>query len=104
MRIKLSSCRPHGTEEPRLTYEFDGNKITTTYTELNGDTDPITDTFDFTALPDGEANVDAIETALPINPIRSAKRVDGVLYVELLHYVGSNASVEEWCPEWQEVS
>ena len=85
MRIKYSPCRPAGTSEPRFRYEFDGETIIATYTAEGQE--PISDTFDFSTLPDGEAQVELIETTLPENPIRSAKRVDGELYVELLRYV-----------------
>ena len=85
MRIKCVPQRPPGSHEPRFRYEFDGETIIATYTAEGQE--PISDTFDFSTLPDGEAQVELIETVLPENPIRSAKRVDGELYVELLRYV-----------------
>lgn len=85
MHIKYSPVRPAGTLEPRYTYQFTADSITATYTAE--DVEPIGDVFDFSSLPDGEAQVELIETVLPENPIRAAKRVEGELYVELLRYV-----------------
>jgi hypothetical protein len=105
MRMKYSPRRADG----QLTYEFDGEVITATLNEQ-------TDTFDFSTLPDGEAQVELIETVLPENPIRSAKRVDGELYVELLRYVPARpqpsdyetaaeyeAALEAWKRLWTDV-
>lgn len=76
MRIKYCPQRNGG----QLIYTFSNDIITATLND-------ITDTFDFSTLPNGEAQIELIETTLPENPIRSAKRVDGELYVELLRYV-----------------
>lgn len=81
MRIKYSPQRIDG----QLVYQFAADTITATYTAEGQE--PVADTFDFSTLPDGEAQVELIETVLPENPIRSAKRVDGELHVELLRYV-----------------
>ena len=110
MRIKYSPQRIDG----QLMYGFDGDTITATYTAEGQE--PVTDTFDFSSLPDGEAQVDLIETTLPENPIRSAKRVDGELYVELLRYVPARpqpsnyeaaaefeAALEAWKRLWTDV-
>jgi len=75
-----------------LTYEFEGETITAT---LDGQSD----VFDFSGLPDGELDVSALETTLPICPIISARRVDGQLEVTLLKFHGPNAPVEERFPE-----
>lgn len=102
MRIKCVPQRPAGVSEPRFGYEFKGETITVTYrAEGQG---PVTDTFDFSSLSDGEAQVNLIETTLPVNPIVSAKRVDGELWVELLWYHGPDAPESERFPQWQEVS
>ena len=92
-----------------ISYMFDGERITAT---ANG----VSDTFDFSHLPDGEAQVELIETTLPENPIRSAKRVDGELYVELPRYVPARpqesgydtaaeyeAALEAWKRLWTDV-
>ena len=81
MHIKYSPQRLDG----QLKYDFAADTITATYTAEGQES--ITDTFDFSTLPDGEAQVELIETALPENPIKSAKRVAGELYIELLRYV-----------------
>lgn len=114
MRIKYSPCRPSRISEPRLSYTFATDTITATYTAEGQE--PISDTFDFSTLPDGEAQVELIETTLPENPIRSAKRVDGELYVELLRYVPARpqphdydtlaefeAALEAWKRLWTDV-
>ena len=105
MQIKYNPQRIDG----QLVYEFDGETITAT---LNGQTD----TFDFSALPNGEAQVELIETILPENHIRSAKRVAGELYVELLRYVPARpqesdyetaaeyeAALEAWKRLWTDI-
>lgn len=105
MHIKYSPQRIDG----QLAYEFDGEVIMVT---LNGQTD----TFDFSAFPNGEARVELIETVLPENPIKAAKRVDGELYVELLRYVPARpqphdyetaaeyeAALEAWKRLWTDV-
>ena len=91
MRVKFSPQR----SDRRINYTFDDDTITA---ELDGQTD----TFDFSQMPDGEAT--SIETTLPVNPILSARRVDGVLEVVLLNWIGPDASEEERFPQWQEVN
>ncbi|GIO27720.1 hypothetical protein [Ornithinibacillus bavariensis] len=78
-----------------ILYQFDNDKIIVHY---NGEED----LFDFTEYADGE--LDSIETILPDSPIRSAKRVNGELYVQLLYFYGSNATHAEKFPEWKEHS
>jgi hypothetical protein len=78
-----------------IEYQFSGEKITAA--TVNGQSD----VFDFSTLPDGKA--EEITTILSVNPIVSAKRVDGVLFVELLNFIGANATEEERFPKWQEV-
>lgn len=76
----------------KIKYEFENEKIKVTY---NG----ITDIFDFSAMPDGKAT--DIETVLPFNPIISAERKKGVLYVKLIHFIGPDATENERFPDWQ---
>lgn len=102
MRVKFVPQRPAGTDEPRFGYGFDGDVITATYA-VEGQ-ESITDTFDFSTLPDGEAQVELIETVLPVNPIKSAKRVNGEIWVELFWYHDPDAPESERFPQWQEVS
>jgi len=67
----------------------------------------VEDTFDFSILPDGELDCldeeKRIETLLPVCPIVSAKRVDGILYLELLNWIGKDAPYESRFPEWVEL-
>lgn len=61
----------------------------------------VTDTFDFSSMPDGKA--EGIQSTLPINPVVSAERVEGMLSVELINYIGKAATEEERFPDWQVV-
>lgn len=90
MRILFSPQR----DDRRINYMFGSDVITA---EIDGQTD----VFDFSQMPDGEAV--SIETTLPVNPIISARRVNGVLEVVLLNFVGPDATEEERFPTWQEV-
>ena len=85
-----------GVDEKRFKFEFSGEAITATF-------DGISDTFDFTGLPDGEVDFSMIETVLKCNPILKAQRVDGTLSVELLNFISEDASEAEKFPEWIEV-
>jgi hypothetical protein len=78
----------------KIIYSFQGETITAT---LNG----TSDTFDFSALPDGRAY--DIRTSLPVNPICDAIRENGVLSVILLNYIDENADENERFPQWMEV-
>lgn len=82
----------------QFSYQFDGEVITATY---NGETD----TFDFSILEEGDkADVQNIETTLPVNPIISATRENGEVKVELLKYHGNlQAGAEYPNTDWQEV-
>lgn len=90
MRILLSPIRG----DKSLHYNFSGEVITA----LLGDQ---ADTFDFTGMPDGV--LESIENTLPINPIIHAERVDGVLSVTLMNFIGADASEKDKFPEWMEV-
>ena len=85
-----------GVDEKRFKFEFSGEAITVTF-------DGISDTFDFTGLPDGEVDYSMIETILEYNPILKATKVDGILSVELLNFISEDATEEEKFPEWIEV-
>lgn len=79
----------------KLTYEFNNDVVTAT---LNG----IIDTFDFSGMPDGIA--DSIESEVfDFNPILSAKKENNILYLELINFIGEDATYEERFPEWFEV-
>ena len=83
-------------EDKRFDFVFSGESITATF-------DGETDTFDFSGLPDGEVDFSTVVTTLAYNPIVIARRVDGVLSVELLNFISEDASDDERFPEWIEV-
>ena len=83
-------------DEKRFEFEFSGEMIVATF-------DGVSDTFDFTGLPDGEVNYSMIETILAYSPIVSAKKVDGILSVVLFIFISEDATEEEKFPEWIEV-
>ena len=78
-----------------IEYNFEDEKITAIY---KGESD----TFDFSNFPDGKA--ENIETSLPVNPIVSAERKNGELYVVLLNFINKDATEEERFPSWQVVN
>lgn len=81
----------------KIEYGFNGETLTVKI----GDTE---DVFDLSSLPDGELDRGReIESTLPVNPIISAKRVDGILHLELLNWIESNAPHESRFPEWCEL-
>jgi len=88
MRI---SYMPQRTDAD-VVYTFDGECITATV-------DGITDTFDFSFLPDGEA-AEIISTLDPC-PVLSAKRVNGELQVALLRAIPARPSVPEELEAWK---
>lgn len=90
MRVLFS---PQQSDD-QIEYSFSGETITATIGEQS-------DTFDFSEMPDGVAT--EIETALPVNPIISAKRINGMLEVVLLNWIGPDATEEEKFPDWVEV-
>lgn len=90
---------PQVRDNERITYEFEENSFKATHKGKS-------DTFDFANLPNGELELyddetgeELIETDIE-NPIVSARKEDGVLYVELMNYIGVNASYEERFPDW----
>lgn len=100
MRIKFS---PQVRENEKIIYEFEENSFKATHETTHRRK---SDTFDFANLPNGELQIYDDETGeLMIetdieNPIVSARKEDGVLYVELMNYIGVNASYEERFPKW----
>ncbi len=85
-----------GADEKRFKFEFSGEAIVATF-------GGVSDTFDFTGFPDGEAHYSMIETILEYNPILKAIKVDGILSVELLNFISEDATEAEKFPEWIEV-
>ena len=107
--MELSGCRDWVVEvmikvyfspqraDNQIEYSFCGETVTARIGEAEN-------TFDFSALPDGELHMEEpIETTLPVCPIISAKRVDGILHLELLNWIGHNAPYESRFPEWVEL-
>ncbi len=81
----------------KIEYSFRGEVATAS---LRGETD----TFDFSGLPDGELDRERkIETLLPVCPIISARRADGILHLELLNWIESDAPHESRFPDWIEL-
>ena len=80
MIIQLS---PQVRDFNKIWYEITENKITATINDIS-------DTFDFTGMPDGELQMlddegnDLIETSLDEVPILGAEKTNGVLTVEIL--------------------
>lgn len=74
-----------------ILYKFEVDKITAYYEGQS-------DTFNFRGLTDGVAK--NIESDLPFNPIISAKRKCGILYVELRYHYKKGATREEKFPVW----
>lgn len=97
MKILFIPIGVHNNDEIR--YKFEKDKITALF---NG----VEDTFDFTSMPDGELQIrdvhekELIETTLGINPVNSAKRENGELYVELVNFIKLDAPEEQRFPQW----
>lgn len=119
LRVFLSP--QHSPLEYRFDYEFEGEKVAATlrqreaimrknefdFEEEIGEVWNMIgqDSFDFTDMPDGlvENPMEDIQTELLFNPILEVERVEGVLWLRLLKFIGSDASYEERYPEWIEV-
>lgn len=83
MRIEYVKQVPPGDPPHRLVYEADGDVLRITH--VAGEVETV-DVFDFTDSPDGELDVDSIETSLPVQPILAAERSDGILTVTALDW------------------
>lgn len=92
MKILMSPQVPFNPTD-KILYNFSKDVIRVT---IKGKTD----TFDFREFPDGHLSTDEIETILDINPIISAKRVDGELWIELINWIDIDSPEEERFPEW----
>lgn len=89
MKIYLS---PQVSEDnEKIHYSFDEDIIIARYMGQR-------DTFNFSSMPNGVA--EDIATTLSLNPIISAKRENGELWVELFNLIGLDATEEEKFPEW----
>ena len=81
----------------KIKYEFDKDIVKASF-------DGKEDIFDFSDMPDGvvELPMRDVETTLDINPIMSVRKEVGVLYIELMNCIDTNATEEERFPEWYE--
>lgn len=105
-----------------LMYEFENEKISVLYIEhelsldeeeqkiVEVETKREEDELDFAGLPDGEMEVYDDETAeflvntnIPIGFILSAKKENGILYIELLKWKKPDEEITSRESEWQEV-
>lgn len=96
MKIFLAPVR----YDDRFYYEFEEDMVKATFKG-------VTDTFDFTSFWEGELEMvdpiteePLIETDLEVNPISKAERKNGVLYVELINFIGVDATEKERFPDW----
>lgn len=92
MKIKYS---PQFNEHDKLTYHFDDELISVIFNDKE-------EVFDFSDMPNGKAEKIKSEE-FTFCPIISAERKEGTLYLELLNFIGLDATEEEKFPEWQEV-
>ena len=90
MIIKLS---PQARDFNKIWYEIEDGVITATINDVS-------DTFDFTDMPDGELQMydgdfnSLIETVLDEVPVLNAKKEDGVLTVEILFSIDASEQDE----------
>lgn len=98
MKILFS---PQFRGHERIKYTFTEGVVEA---ELNGKKDM----FDFTDFPEGqlvmrdEEGNSLIETELDFQPIRGARKENGILWVKLVNFVGANPTNSEAFPEWIE--
>ena len=90
MKVLLS---PQVRDNSKIWYEIEHQKITATIND-------ITDTFDFTDMPNGKLQLydsngeSMIESTLDEIPILGAEKTDGVLTVEILFSIDSSEKDE----------
>lgn len=102
MKILLTPFTRFNNEK-RFVYTFDNEVIRVK--DAKGESD----TFDFSGFPDGELVVRDDEGNLQIDtifetcPILSAKRISGILYVELVNFVEPTSGHTTNYPKWEEV-
>lgn len=95
MKIYLSPQ----VNDSKIFYEFDEDVVRVRIGSVSEE-------FDFSGVPDGELSLRGkdgellIETSLEPFPLESAEKRGGILYLELLNWIGVNASYEERFPEW----
>lgn len=89
MKIYLSPQVSNDNE--KIHYSFDKDVVIARY---KGEKD----TFNFSSMPNGVA--EDITTTLSLNPIISAKRENGELWVELFNLIGLDATEGDKFPNW----
>lgn len=97
MKVFLS---PQLNETRKFNHELGVDFLRSTLFDENGEILGV-DEFDFQGFADGE--LDYIETTLAFTPIIKAYRINGVLHLELLNFIGTDATEEEKFPVWKEV-
>ncbi len=101
MTIKICFVPQRQGAKGQIEYSFSGEIVTV---KIDNEENSCADTFDFSGLPDGELDKEReVETVLPVCPIIFSKRVDGVLHLELLNWIGRDAPYESRFPEWVEL-
>lgn len=81
--------------EDKIEYNFTENMVVVTY---KGESEE----YDFSGMPDGVA--DSIETEVfDFRPVLSARKENDILHLELINFIGTDATYEERFPEWFEV-
>lgn len=102
----------------QYTYQIpvEGDKLDYTFKEgvvtvyLKRDGEEYTETFDFSSFPDGhlelydEEGKETVKHSLPIPVLLGAKRVEGVLHVELLKWIDSFDGIDSRISEWLDVT
>ena len=79
----------------KIEYKFINDKVIVTH-------DNMSENYDFSGMPNGVA--DSIESEVfGFNPVLSAKKENNILYLELINFIGIDATYEEKFPEWFEV-
>ena len=91
MKVKLT---PQYNPTNTILYVFGQDSFEV---KLNG----VSDSFDFSKV--SAVSPHQIKTVLPVNPVMSVERIDGELYLTLLHYIGEEATETERFPHFQEV-
>lgn len=81
----------------KVKYSFEGENIVV-------EMDDVVDEFDFTGFGDGNLDVQSIQTTLPMNPIISCKRENGILKVKLLNFITEDSPESDMFPEWKEIA
>lgn len=81
--------------ENKIEYKFIDDKVIVTHGNMSEE-------YDFSGMPNGIA--DSIESEVfDFNPVLSAKKENNILYLELINFIGMDATYEERFPEWFEV-